>query len=507
MSTSLCDEALLLRSLEERLSEQQEELLAKHLTHCEACRQKLESLAANAEGWTQVGAVLRKESSGEHSAVKPFGSAHPNRGTNYHPNDDDFHEGSSWKPSDFIVDFLQPSVSKDALGRLGNIEIREFIGQGAHGIVLKGFQEELNRLVAVKVMAPHLASVVAARKRFAREARATAAISHPNVLPILHVDSTGQLPYLVMPYIDCESLQDRLDREGLLPIVEVLRIGLQVARGLAAAHAQGLVHRDVKPANILLERGVERVMLTDFGLARAVDDATLTRSGLIAGTPHYMSPEQARGDAVDTRSDMFSLGSVLYAMSTGRPPFRAESTYGILRRVTDDVARPLCELNPEVPKWFNGIVLKLLNKAAADRFESAEELGKILEECLAHVQQPGSIPLPSVLGKLMSRTEPQPQALPRPRRPYIIFGCMVTIVAAIFAVYVLSRGPVDSLSLDMKSKRGAIVGEGASSPIYELDEAKESQREDELLPWSDGIERELRQLDNELESLSAATNT
>jgi serine/threonine-protein kinase len=152
--------------------------------------------------------------------------------------------------------------------------------------VLKGFQEELNRVVAVKVMAPHLASVVAARKRFAREARATAAIVHPNVMPILHVDSSGQLPYLVMPYVDCESLQDRLDREGSLTILDVLRISLQVARGLAAAHAQGLVHRDVKPANILLEPGIERVMLTDFGLARAVDDATLTRSGLIAGTLH-----------------------------------------------------------------------------------------------------------------------------------------------------------------------------------------------------------------------------
>ena len=185
--------------------------------------------------------------------------------------------------------------------------------------MLKGFQDELNRLVAVKVMAPHLASVVAARKRFAREARATAAIVHPNVMPVLHVDSSGQLPFLVMPYVDCESLQDPLDREGSLPMVDVLRISLQVARGLAAAHAQGLVHRDVKPANILLERGVERVMLTDFGLARAVDAATLTRSGLIAGTPHYMSPEQARGGAVDTRSDMFSLGSVRYGVSTVRP--------------------------------------------------------------------------------------------------------------------------------------------------------------------------------------------
>jgi serine/threonine protein kinase len=207
--TIRCDDVLLLHSLDEGLTEPQEASLAEHLTECVLCRQKLELLAADPLGWSQVGMVLRTESSSEHSAQKHF-------------DDDDF-DHSAWKPSDFIVDYLQPSVSNEALGRLGNIEIREFIGQGAHGIVLKGFQEELHRLVAVKVMAPHLASVVAARKRFSREARATAAIVHPNVLPILHVDSRGPLPYLVMPYVDCESLQDRLDREGSIGKVSQLK--------------------------------------------------------------------------------------------------------------------------------------------------------------------------------------------------------------------------------------------------------------------------------------------
>ncbi len=316
MPTTHCNLELLQQSLSEQLTQRDEELLAAHLTECEACREALEKLAADGRSWQHVGRVLREETSGEHGKAADAGSTLLPRVPLSHDEAEDDYDGPKLKPSDFIVDFLQPSENKESLGRLGNIEIREFIGQGAHGIVLKGFQEELNRLVAVKVMAPHLASVVAARKRFAREARATAAIVHPNVMPILHVDSSGQLPFLVMPYVDCESLQDRLDREGSLPILDVLRISLQVARGLAAAHAQGLVHRDVKPANILLERGVERVMLTDFGLARAVDDATLTRSGLIAGTPHYMSPEQARGEGVDARSDLFSLGSVLYAMAT-----------------------------------------------------------------------------------------------------------------------------------------------------------------------------------------------
>src|SRR5439155_13924679 len=127
----------------------------------------------------------------------------------------------------------------------------------------------------------------------------------------------------VMEYISGISLQERLDRQGPLELKEILRIGIQIAAGLAAAHAQGLIHRDIKPANILLENGVERVKLTDFGLARAADDASLTQSGVVAGTPHYMAPEQARGEAVDHRADLFSLGSVVYAMCTGRPPFRA----------------------------------------------------------------------------------------------------------------------------------------------------------------------------------------
>jgi len=475
-----CDNALLLHSLDERLSEPQEACLAQHLTECDACRQKLESLAAEPQGWSQVGTALRKESSSEHAKGNQF--------------DEDCFECSTWKPSDFIVDFLKPSLSNESLGRLGNIEIREFIGQGAHGIVLKGFQEELNRLVAVKVMAPHLASVVAARKRFAREARATAAIVHPNVLPILHVDSTGPLPYLVMPYVDCESLQDRLDREGTLPIADTLRIGLQVARGLAAAHAQGLVHRDVKPANILLERGVERVMLTDFGLARAVDDATLTRSGFIAGTPHYMSPEQARGDAVDTRSDLFSLGSVLYAMCTGRPPFRAESTFGILRRVTDDTPRPIRELNPEIPSWLDGIVLKLLSKPAGERLESADELATLMEACLAHVQQPQTIPLPILAKKLDTQLLPTFRTWRfKPMAATVVF--LFSICALCLLVVFYPSKPFDvSVETNISS--------------FEASETREQVSHLQLnseLPWDDDVAIELRALELSVSALDQAT--
>jgi serine/threonine protein kinase len=196
-----------------------------------------------------------------------------------------------------------------------------------------------------------------------------------------------------------DSLQQRLDRIGPLAVPEILRIAMQTAGGLAAAHAQGLVHRDIKPANILLENGVERVMITDFGLARTVDDASLTRSGVIAGTPRYMAPEQAQGDGVDHRADLFSLGSVMYAMCTGRPPFRAETAMAVLRRICQEQPRPIRQINPEIPDWLAEIVEKLHEKDPADRFQSAAEVAELLGRHLAHLQQPDSVPRPPRLSR------------------------------------------------------------------------------------------------------------
>ena len=376
---SHCDPTLLPLSLEDRLSEAQEEFLSAHLSGCEKCQRELEQLAGQPQAWSRVGVALKTACPGGSDSALSEGS---------HTSDD------SESSADFAVEFLDPSTYPESIGRLGEIEILEVIGHGGMGVVLKGFQPELKRLVAVKVLAPQLAVSAAARRRFAREAQATAAILHPNVMPILTVHSTGKLPYLVMPYVACESLQQRIDRVGPLELIDILRIGQQVAAGLAAAHAQGLVHRDVKPANILLEIGIERVMLTDFGLARAIDDASITRTGIIAGTPQYMSPEQARGEPIDTRSDLFSLGSVLYTLATGRPPFRAESTYAILRRLTDESPRPLREVAPQYPAWLGKIVHKLLEKQPSDRWRSAAEVAQLLEQCVAHVQQPATVELP-----------------------------------------------------------------------------------------------------------------
>lgn len=228
------------------------------------------------------------------------------------------------------LEFLEPAEHPGSLGRLQQYEVLEVVGRGGMGIVLKALDTKLNRVVAVKVLAPDVAPNATTRRRFLREARAAAAISHDHVVTIHAVEvnerPTGNLPYLVMEFIDGMSLQEVIDQEGHLELQEVLRIGRQVAAGLAAAHEQGLIHRDVKPANILLQNGVQRVQITDFGLARAVDDVGMTKTGEVTGTPQYMSPEQALGQPADARSDLFSLGSVLYAMCTGRSPFRADTS-------------------------------------------------------------------------------------------------------------------------------------------------------------------------------------
>lgn len=279
--------------------------------------------------------------------------------------------------------FLAPSAKPGSLGRLDHYEILEVLGRGGFGIVFRAFDEALQRVVAVKVLIPQLAATSPARKRFLREARASAGIRHENVVQVYAIGEQP-LPYLVMEYIAGETLQQRLDAHGPILVDEAVRLGAQIARGLAAAHETGLIHRDIKPANVLLEKGIDgKAKLTDFGLARTADDASLTQSGVVAGTPMFMAPEQAQGEKADHRADLFSLGSVLYTTVSGRPPFRAETTMAVLRRVTEDTPRPIPEIIPEVPAWLCAVIEKLHAKRPQDRFQSAREVAELLEKYLA----------------------------------------------------------------------------------------------------------------------------
>jgi hypothetical protein len=319
------------------------------------------------------------------------------------------------------LDFLAPSQKPGSLGCLAHYEALDIVGRGGMGVVFRAFDTKLHRVVAIKALAPQLATSSAARQRFVREARAAAAVTHDNVIDIHAVEEAGPVPYLVMQFINGSTLQKKLDRTGQLPLKEILRIGLQIAEGLAAAHRQGLVHRDVKPANILLENGVERVKITDFGLARAGDDASLTQSGVVAGTPTYMSPEQADGLPVGFRSDLFSLGSVLYAMCTGRPPFRAPTSMAVLKRVCEETPRPIREINPELPPWLGDLVARLHAKAPADRFASAREVADLLARHLAELQHGGTPSAPrQPQAAELTAEKPAPAPPGRPRRPWLM---------------------------------------------------------------------------------------
>jgi WD40 repeat protein len=309
------------------------------------------------------------------------------------------------------LSFLAPSPLPDRLGRVGAYDVVRVVGQGAMGIVLEAVDPSLNRRVAVKVMAAEWATSDVARQRFLREARTAAAVRHPGVVAIHAVDEHNGLPYLVMQLVSGHSLEERLEQAGRLSVPEVVRLGAEVAEGLAAAHAQGLVHRDVKPANILVESSSGQARLTDFGLARAADDTSLTRTGAIAGTPLYMAPEQARGERIDHRADLFSLGSVLYALCTGQPPFQADTTLAILRRVCLYDPAPIQAANPIVPAWLEAIVGRLHEKRPEDRIGSATELARLLRQGQVHLRDPARHPAPPVVQAVRRRPTVRRRAL------------------------------------------------------------------------------------------------
>ncbi|MEX2138284.1 MAG: serine/threonine-protein kinase [Pirellulales bacterium] len=420
---SRCDPARLRRYVAGELATNDETEIINHLDNCRECQHQIESLAASAAEWDDVRRLLTPDCSSPRTGWASM-VANPLVHTG-ETHEMDF--AALLPGAEARLDFLAPTDDPEMLGRLGPYEIKGLIGHGGMGLVLKAYDRALQRTVAIKVLSPHLATSATARRRFAREAQAAAAVAHDHVIAIHAVAEAGGLPYLVMPYMPGQSLQHRLDEVGPLSPVEVLRIASQIASGLAAAHAQGLVHRDIKPANILLEQGIERVAITDFGLARAIDDASLTRTGVLAGTPAYMSPEQARGETVDHRADLFSLGSVMYAMCAGRPPFRAESTIAVLKRICEEEPTPLAQLNADVPPWLVRIIARLHTKFPAERFATAADLADLLQRCLAHVQNPSSVPLPIEL------EEPRPaRSKWRPTRPRLILaGVMLAACVAL----------------------------------------------------------------------------
>jgi serine/threonine-protein kinase len=422
--------------------------LSDHLADCEECRQRFEELAAPSDWWQETTSVL---------SAKQTVQSRLTSETN-----------DEWAPSQ-LSQYLSPADSPNSIGRIGVYSVTRVLGAGGMGIVFEAFDATLHRNVALKMMHPHFAVSGAARQRFGREARAAAAVVHANVVPIHAVIAEGNLPYLVMSYIPGESLQERLDRQGSLELSDCLSIAAQIADGLAAAHAQGLVHRDIKPANILLEQGTPRVWLTDFGLARTLDDATVTASGYIAGTPQFMSPEQANGDDVDHRSDLFSLGSVLYTMITGRPPFRADSSLAVLRRIVDHEPRPLGQIRSDTPLWLEALVAKLHCKRPTDRFESAAAVRDLLRQSALHLADPQRAALPPPVTQLATALKQQNRTMAASQKTmtnYRWFGIAVAACVLVCTVALAMRwspfgqGPAD----DRQAERELAASNEAKTP-------------------------------------------
>jgi WD40 repeat protein len=392
MTATCLDPEILRKVIDNALSTTAHAEAVAHLDSCSHCQIRLEQIGAGGSGFLDTALSARQD-------------APPDSGSAFWPalSRVERELRSSTDPDATSVavsadrgvpreyEFLSPSDDPRYLGRIERFRIDELVGRGGMGMVFKAWDSALHRPVAVKVLDPQYAKDKLAQGRFCREARSAAGLMHENVVTIHHVETcaTSDLSYIVMQFVPGKSLQERLDEGKPLPVREAVRIAAATASGLAAAHAQGLIHRDIKPGNILIEES-GRILLTDFGLARLTQDVKLTQTGFVAGTPLYMSPEQARGEEIDARSDLFSLGSVLYAMLAGVPPFQGSSAFVVLRQVTDKRARPVQDVNPAVPDMLAEVVERLMEKKPAHRFATASETADALNAVLARL--PAELP-------------------------------------------------------------------------------------------------------------------
>jgi serine/threonine protein kinase len=342
------------------------DLVGDHLETCPECQDRVQALDSVTDS---VLSVLGGSATAEATAVTehtPHGISEDGQG----------------------VDFLSPARAPDEIGRLGpHYIVRRLLGRGGMGMVFAAEDTRLGRQVAVKVMKRGLAAEPDARQRFLREARAMASVAaSPHLVPIYDVGEENGVPYLAMELLQGEPLDRRLERGPALSVAEILRFGRGIAAGLAVAHGGGFVHRDIKPGNLWVQAPGDTIKILDFGLVRTADDnLKLTRSGVIAGTPAYLSPEQVQEQPLDARTDLFSLGCVLYEMCAAQPPFRGRTAFALLNAVTASEPMPLSRLRPDLPSALADLVRQLMAKRPADRPQSAQA---VVDRLDAIVQAP-----------------------------------------------------------------------------------------------------------------------
>lgn len=471
------------------LSDQENDSVTSHLENCTDCQKTLQTTASgeipvdalvsdihaldppNQSNYWRVVANVQQELSQTSEMSLPRGPAGKDASADSasRPAAEGLPASSTPPPAE--LDFLDPSDDPAYLGRLHHFQIARVIGRGGMGIVLEAFDTHLQRTVAIKVLNPQYQTNDIAKQRFCREGRAAAAISHEHVVPMYQVARAqeGEVAYLVMQLIEGNTLEDRLRDAQPFPPNDVARIGMQIAAGLSAAHKRDMVHRDIKPANIMIETETGRVKLTDFGLARATDDVKLTKSGMVTGTPLYMSPEQTMGDTADERSDLFSLGAVMYEMATGAAPFQAPSAIRVMQNIMNVVPEPPHKSNAGITRPLSDLIMSLLAKKPDDRPESAAAVAKALASIVAEYGPISPLQVPAVSAKEVKKIS---GSYRRYERRWVLAAWMA---AAVGLVSLLVAG-----SLMMRSDSGddfpSVVLPGNPGTVWSVDFAPDGKR-------------------------------
>ena len=440
----------------ERVISDQESTLETqdHLADCTQCQNEVDKASADHWWWNEGRALIASTA----KLKERFGG--PPK-----PIEDDGYSPIAAEIQQLVSNF-ESCVAPELLGRVDEYDIESLIGVGGMGAVFSGLNRELNRRVAIKFLLPRHASSKLARQRFSREAKAIAAVSDKHVIPVFGINSTARYPYFSMPLIAGVSLQQFVLENGPLEPLQLVQVAMQIAAGLSAAHRHGLIHRDVKPANILIENGSNRVVVTDFGLAREESDLGLTQTGMIAGTPPYMSPEQADGRKLDHRSDLFSLGSAMYFMATGQPPFRGENQLELLKNVREAKAPGVRGFNPEIPVRLEQAIQRLLKREPEQRFQTAAETEEFLKRFEAHLRSP--------------RRNRQPR-LAGVKRSTNYARCLIAIaIASVFAISVMAFNQTGLVPMiKFISVRPTCTPAPATGVAEEQDDGEANKREDD----------------------------
>ncbi|MEM6473844.1 MAG: serine/threonine-protein kinase, partial [Planctomycetota bacterium] len=454
--------------------------MQSRLDGCQRCRELVESLSATDPFFAESRSALSGLVSGDLDAKRSILVL-----------DEGIDASESAKEQDspllaVVRSLLGPTDDETAIGCLGRFAVTGIIGSGGMGIVLKARSLDVDRVVAIKIPQPQHWQATGTLLTIEREARSAAAVVHPNVISIYHVDRYRDVPYLVMPYLSGESLEQRLRRlhgssagdRGRLNIAGVLRILRQVAAALKAAHSCGVIHRDVKPANILLVGGTERAVLSDFGLAKIQSDATCTATGTFAGTPIYLSPEQASGRVAGPASDMFSLGTVLWTMLAGEPPFAGLHTHAIIHRIAGGEIPRLPDSGSRTPDYLLRLLAKLHDPDPASR-PDAESMLEWIEQCERYETHPDRQMLPKAL-----TTTGQDR-----RGVSIGLFAATVLIACLLSGLMLLQGCLFDVS--KKTKQPGIISQPDVAPIADQDdESSEAEvlRQEPMIPSEDDVQ-------------------